>query len=107
MASARAYKEIARSKGFQFYLIELLEQEAVRQGFPEKAAELLVKQTAKGSALLAWNSEEPASILRQRVTSKGGTTEAALNTLVEGKFPQLFRQAISNAVKRAKKLGRG
>lgn len=90
-----------------FYLIELLEQEAVRQGLSENAAQLLVKQTAKGSALLAWNSEEPASVLRQRVTSKGGTTEAALNTLVAGNFHKLFHQAISNAVKRAKKLGRG
>lgn len=90
-----------------FYLIELLEQEALRQGFSGKDARLLVKQTAKGAALLAWNSEEPASVLRQRVTSKGGTTEAALNTLIEGNFPGLFRRAISNAVKRAQKLGRG
>lgn len=90
-----------------FYLIELLEQEAVRHGLSGKDARLLVKQTAKGAALLAWNSEEPASILRQRVTSKGGTTEAALNTLQQGNFPRLFRRAISDAVKRAKKLGRG
>ena len=90
-----------------FHLIELMENEAVRLGLSENAARLLVKQTAKGAALLACQSQEPASILRQRVTSKGGTTEAALNTLAEGKFPMLFGRAIANAVKRAKKLGRG
>ncbi len=90
-----------------FHLIELMEKEAVRLGLSESQARLLVKQTAKGAALLACHSEEPASILRQRVTSKGGTTEAALNTLAKGNFPGLFGRAISNAVKRAKELGRG
>ncbi len=89
-----------------FYLIELLVREGVRNGLSEKAAAFLIKQTAKGSALLAYQSQEPVSRLRQRVTSKRGTTEAALKTLEVRGFPGIFHQAITNAIRRAKQLGR-
>ncbi len=89
-----------------FYLIELLVKEAMRHGFSEREANLLVKQTAKGAALLAWQSKDSAAELRQKVTSKGGTTEAALQIFEKKNFPLILREAITNAIKRAKDLGR-
>lgn len=90
-----------------FYLMELLVEEGVRWGIPRAASALLVKQTAKASASLAWKSADPISVLRARVTSKGGTTEAALATFEKLGWPAILRQAISNAVNRARILGRG
>src|SRR3989338_2731963 len=62
-----------------FLMMELLVEEAVSQGLPEEKARLLAVETALGSALLAGASSDSPAELRKKVTSKGGTTEAALN----------------------------
>lgn len=89
-----------------FYLIELLVKQGIKHGLSKREAELLIKQTAKGAAFLAWQSKESPASLRQRVTSKGGTTEAALRTLDQRGFPRILGQAIANAIKQAQRLGR-
>lgn len=89
-----------------FYLAELLVREGRRHGLSEREASFLVQRTAKGAALLALGSRDSISVLRKRVTSKGGTTEAALATLERGKFPDLIARAIMNAIRRARTLGR-
>lgn len=90
-----------------FYLIEHLIQAGVRFGLSEEEAALLAVQTARGAAELVLTSTQSPSALRQMVTSKGGTTEAALATLEEKGFPGIFASAIENAVRRAEELGKG
>lgn len=68
---------------YVFLFIEALEQAATELGFTAGQAHQLAIETALGAARLAAKSEEPANILRERVTSKGGTTEAALRTMAE------------------------
>lgn len=66
---------------YLFLFIEALQQAAAELGFSPEEAQLLSRETALGAAKLAARSPEPASLLRERVTSKGGTTEAALNVM--------------------------
>ncbi len=64
-----------------FYFIEALEQAAVELGLDDAQAHELAVQTFAGAARLAAGSDEPAAVLRARVTSKAGTTEAALKAM--------------------------
>ncbi len=92
---------------YYFLLMEEMIKAAVELGLSETVAKDLVLQTAKGAALLAAeadkNGESPAQ-LRQKVTSPGGTTEAALKALAEGKFGPLIATAIKKARDRSREL---
>lgn len=88
-----------------FYLMELMAKEARERGLSAEQAKLVAVQTALGSALLAAQSEEDPSVLRERVTSKGGTTEAALKELVKA-FPKNFHDAIEAAYLRGQELAK-
>jgi pyrroline-5-carboxylate reductase len=66
---------------YVFYFIESQYQAATELVFTPKQALQLSIETVHGAARLAALSEEPASVLRQRAPSKGGTTEAALRTM--------------------------
>jgi len=90
-----------------FHLMELLTDFGVKQGLSPKVAEVLSVQTALGAVLLAKNSEESCGELRQRVTSKKGTTEAALKTLQRGHFGKIFQRALAAAMKRSCELRGG
>ena len=85
-----------------FYLVELLEKSAVQIGINKKEAQILARQTLIGVARFLENSSESASQLRKKVTSKGGTTEAAFNKINNSKFEEIFLQAIKSAYNRAK-----
>jgi pyrroline-5-carboxylate reductase len=63
---------------YVFYFIEALEAAALQMGFEPGPARQLAVETFVGAARLAQQSHEPLAALRARVTSKGGTTEAAL-----------------------------
>lgn len=67
--------------GYVFYWMEALAKAAEALGFNAEQARLLVNHTLLGSATLAAHSSEPLSTLRERVTSKGGTTFAGLETM--------------------------
>ena len=73
-----------------FLVMESMQDAAQKMGLSAEDARLLVLQTAFGAAKLALESSDDASVLRQRVTSKGGTTEAALKKLVDGGLPSIF-----------------
>ena len=79
----------------------------VKLGLPEDVAKDLVLQTAKGAGLLAVeadkNGENPAE-LRRKVTSPGGTTEAALKTLAANDYGRLITDALTAACDRSKEL---
>jgi pyrroline-5-carboxylate reductase len=88
-----------------FLLIELMQETAVRLGLPPETARLLTLQTAIGAAKMALESREDAAVLRQRVTSPGGTTEQALNVLEQGGIRDLVERALRAASERAHELG--
>ena len=92
---------------YYFLLMEQMIRAAVELGLEEAAAKELVLQTAKGAALLAVEGdkrgESPAE-LRRKVTSPGGTTEAALGVLRKGKFNSLVESAIKRACERSGEL---
>ena len=89
-----------------FLLMELLIQAARKGGIPEKAARLLAIQTALGAGKLAQLSPHSPGVLRKMVTSKKGTTDAALRFLSKNGFSRIFISAISRAVQRARELSR-
>ncbi len=90
---------------YVFLLIEALVAAAVAQGISEKDATTAVIETIAGAAALIAETGESASELRQRVTSPGGTTEAALAVFATGGLTQLVAQAVAAAKQRAAELG--
>lgn len=89
-----------------FYLFaESLIDAAVNIGISRPDAEQLVRQTMLGSAQLLLKSGKSPAALRRAVTSKGGTTENALQVFESGDFSKLVRDAIQAAYLRAKELG--
>lgn len=66
---------------YVFLFIEALQQAAAELGFTPEQGRQLAIETVQGAAALAAASDEPASLLRERVTSKGGTTAAALDAM--------------------------
>jgi len=90
---------------YVFYFIEALEQAAVELGLNEGQAHELAVQTFVGAAKLAAGSEDSAAVLRARVTSKAGTTEAALNTMEAGEIKRRIVEAVHAAARRSKELG--
>jgi len=87
-----------------FLVMEAMQGAAQAIGLPERTARLLTLQTAFGAAKMALESDEEPSLLRQRVTSPGGTTERALNVLEEGNLRELFRDALTAARDRSREL---
>ena len=87
-----------------FLLIEMLEQAGTNLGLEADTARLLALQTAFGAAKMALESEHDAASLRAQVTSPGGTTERAIDTLEAGQIRQLFSQAVGAARQRAHEL---
>lgn len=87
-----------------FLVMEAMQSAAQAIGLPERTARLLTLQTAFGAAKMALESDEEPSLLRQRVTSPGGTTERALNVLEEGNLRGLFRDALTAARDRSREL---
>jgi len=92
---------------YYFLLMEEMVKAGVKLGLPEDVAKDLVLQTAKGAGLLAVeadkNGESPAE-LRRKVTSPGGTTEAALKTLTANDYSRLISDALTAACNRSKEL---
>ena len=94
---------------YVFHLIETLAAAGAAQGLPEDLAMQLAKATVAGAGALAETAEETPSQLRVNVTSPNGTTQAALEILmdVQSGFPPLLRKAVAAATNRSKELSRG
>lgn len=90
---------------YVFYLAEAMERAAAELGLDEHAR-LLVRQTIRGAAELLAESSETSAELRRRVTSPGGTTEAAIRHLDQRAVGDAFVAAIAAAQRRAVELGR-
>lgn len=87
-----------------FLLMELLEKTGRDLGLPADTARLLSLQTAYGAARMALESAEEPARLRERVTSPGGTTAAALTKLGETGFAESFSAAVRAACERSGEL---
>ena len=87
-----------------FLMIEAMQAAAMAQGLKPEVARALVLNTAYGAAKMALESDEPASILRERVTSPGGTTAAALAVFEQVGFRGHVSDAIAAATARGKTL---
>ncbi len=90
---------------YVFYVIEAMAEAGVTLGLDPAQARQMATATVAGSAALARQSPEPAEVLRERVTSKGGTTYAALSVLQAQGLKDTFLQAMTAAAVRAKELG--
>ena len=87
-----------------FLVMEALEKAAIDAGLSQKTAQLLTQETALGAAKMALESSESAATLRHRVTSPGGTTEAALAVMEEQGLREVFESAIKAAKLRSEEL---
>ncbi len=88
-----------------FYIVEAMTAAAVELGLHEPQARELALATCGGAAALALQSNEPVALLRERVTSKGGTTHAALESLRQDGVGDAFQRAVQAAAARARELG--
>ncbi len=85
-----------------FYLIEALAKTGEKLGLPTDMATALARETVIGSASLAEHEHKTsASTLRENVTSPGGTTQAALEILMDGKFQECLDKALGAAKQRS------
>jgi pyrroline-5-carboxylate reductase len=89
-----------------FLLVEALAEAGAAQGLSEEQATRLAAATGAGAMSLLAKSEESAATLRERVTSPGGTTAAALAIFADGDFRGLVARAVAAAAKRADELGK-
>ncbi|HKB62710.1 MAG TPA: pyrroline-5-carboxylate reductase [Burkholderiales bacterium] len=90
---------------YVFYFIEAVEDAARELGLPVQIAHQLVLNTFTGAAKLASSSPDPVAVLRERVTSKGGTTERALASMAKDEVKEAVIRAIHAANERGKELG--
>ncbi len=90
---------------YVFLFIEALQRAAKELGLSADQARALSIQTFAGAARLAAGSAEDVGVLRERVTSKGGTTERALASMREDKVVEAIVRAIHAANARAGELG--
>jgi pyrroline-5-carboxylate reductase len=90
---------------YVFYFIEALQETAVELGFDPNVARQLSIETVLGAAKLAHSSGDSVATLRARVTSKGGTTEAALRSFDDDALMAAIRRGILAAAERGRQLG--
>lgn len=91
---------------YVFYFLEAMRDAGAKMGLAPEVAYQLAVGTFVGAATLAQRSQEPPQVLRERVTSKGGTTYAALSAMEAGEIKPRFEQALFAAQQRAAALGR-
>jgi pyrroline-5-carboxylate reductase len=94
----------ASGPAYFFLLIEMLEHAGIAQGLSADVSRKLAVETAYGSGAMARAAGEPPAVLREQVTSKGGTTAAALQVLEERRFRAAFDAAVAAATRRAAEL---
>jgi pyrroline-5-carboxylate reductase len=90
---------------YVFYFMEALQQAAEKLGFNEADARKLALKTFRGASLLAAQSDEAPAQLRVRVTSKAGTTEAAVAVMDKAGLQQIMIAAVEAGNRRSRELG--
>ena len=90
---------------YVFFFLEAMTKAGVEMGLSAQQAHKLAVGTFVGASELARASDEPPDVLRQRVTSKGGTTYAAITSMEKDQVQALFVKALHAANERARELG--
>ena len=90
---------------YVFYFLEAMRDAGARMGLAPEVAQQLAIGTFIGAATLAQRSSDPLQVLRERVTSKGGTTHAAITSMEASDMKVLFEKALKAAQTRAAELG--
>jgi pyrroline-5-carboxylate reductase len=90
---------------YVFYFLEAMQQAAAEMGLSAEQGKALALATFTGAAQLAAQSDEPVEVLRQRVTSKGGTTHAAITSMEGAGVKQAIVEAMKAAAARGRELG--
>ena len=90
-----------------FLILEALADAGVKVGLARRNAQRLAAQTVMGSAKMLMDLDEHPGVLKDMVTSPGGTAIAGLHTLEEGGLRTTLINAVETATKRARELGRG
>ena len=90
---------------YMFYFMEAMTAAGADMGLTREQAYQLAVATFIGAGELARSSHEPPEILRQRVTSKGGTTYAAITSMDDSHIKDLFAKALHAAHQRAREMG--
>jgi pyrroline-5-carboxylate reductase len=90
---------------YVFFFLEAMQQAAQELGLTAEQGKQLALATFTGAAQLAAQSDEPVEVLRQRVTSKGGTTYAAITSMEQSGVKQAIVEAIKAASARGRELG--
>jgi pyrroline-5-carboxylate reductase len=92
---------------YLFFVVEAMIEAGVYLGLPRSTATELVVQTMVGSAKLLRETGEHPTVLRERVTSPGGTTAAAVRKLEDHRVRAAFMTALESARDRSRELARG
>jgi len=90
---------------YVFHLAEALTAAGIAEGLAPDVADALTRQTILGAARLLADSGEDPAVLRQNVTSPGGTTAAGLAVFADADFPALVGRVVAAAVARSRELG--
>ena len=90
---------------YVFYFIEAMIEAGVAMGLTREQSHKLAVGTFVGASALAEASDEPIEVLRSRVTSKGGTTYAAITSMDQDKVKTQFMRAMLAAKHRATEMG--
>jgi pyrroline-5-carboxylate reductase len=90
---------------YVFFFLEAMQQAALEMGLSSEQGRELAIATFTGAAQLAAQSDEPVEVLRQRVTSKGGTTYAAITSMEQAGVKQAIVDAMKAAAARGRELG--
>ena len=88
-----------------YYFVEALTAAAERIGLSKQHADILAKQTCLGAARMMLETGEPAGALRAKVTSPGGTTQAAIESMTRNLVYEHICEAVAAAARRSKELG--
>ncbi len=89
-----------------YYFVEALIDAGERAGLSRRQADILAKQTCLGAARMMLESDDPPNVLRAKVTSPGGTTQAAMDSMTKSAVYEKICEAVIAAWKRSQELGR-
>ena len=102
-----AFTAVAGSgPAYVFLLAEALVAAGVAEGLPPDTADAIVRGLLRGAGILLAGSTDPASVLRERVTSPNGTTAAGLAVFEEGGLRALVHEVVRAAAARSAEMGR-
>jgi pyrroline-5-carboxylate reductase len=89
-----------------YFFVEALTAAGEQAGLSHQQADILAKQACMGAARMMLESGECPSVLREKVTSPRGTTQAAMESMAENRVSDLIREGVLAAWRRSQELGR-